>query len=551
MARGLARSETLLRFGSFAPRRLTGLCLLSSVLCLLLAPGCGRRESAAADARLLRLSQRNEPATLDPQLATLPDEFMILRALLEGLTVPTPGGGVQPAVAERWETSADGLRWTFHLRRDARWTNGAAVTAQDFAFTIHRVLAPTLGAPKAPLFYVLKNAEAYHRGELADFAQVGVATPDEHTLVLTLDHPSPRLPALLASGPWLPVPAAVVEKFGDTRESAWSRPGNFVGNGPFTLAEWRERQHLLVRRNPAYRQFGRVRLDGIRFQIYDSGETEERAFRAGQVDVTMSVPFSKLATYAPPQLQAQPLAETRYLALNVARRPLDRPLVRRALALAIDRRALIDGVLKGAQSPALSLIPPGLDDYAPAAQLQPADAAAAKEEARRLLAEAGFPGGRGFPRLEIAGWTASPAALEAIQQMWRRELGIETTLVQREAKVHLAALRAGDYAIALVPLIPDYGDPAAAFGELRSDAAGNYPHWRHARYDALVEEAGHTTDATRRLALYHEAEAIVLAELPVIPLYFNSLHYLISPRVHGWRLDPLWNRYYLDLSLPE
>ncbi|MBI2515696.1 MAG: peptide ABC transporter substrate-binding protein [Opitutae bacterium] len=471
---------------------------------------------------------------------------MVLRALLEGLTVPTPAGGVQPAVAEKWETSADGLRWTFHLRRDAHWTNGTLVTAQDFAYTIRRALTPALAAPKAPLFFVLKNAESFYRGAATDFAQVGVAAPDDHTLVLTLDHPSPHLPALLASGPWLPVPAEVVEKFGNTRESAWSRPGNFVGNGPFALVEWRERQHLLVRRNPAYRQFGRVRLDGIRFQIYDSGETEERAYRAGQVDITMSVPFSKLASYTPPQLQAQPLAETRYLALNVARPPLDHPLVRRALALAIDRQALIDGVLKGAQTPALSFIPPGLDNYTPAERLTP-DAA----KARELLAEAGFPGGRGFPKLEIAGWTASPAALEAIQQMWRRELGIETSLVQREAKVHLAALHAGDYAIALVPLIPDYGDPAAAFGELQSGAAGNYPHWRNARYDALIEEAGRTPDAAQRLALYREAEALVLAELPVIPLYFNSLNYLLSPRVRGWRSDPLWNRYYLDLALPE
>lgn len=539
--------------GSFASLRTRGLrrlfsvlCLLSSVLCLLAAAGCSRREAAAADAHLLRLSQRNEPATLDPQLATLPDEFMVLRALLEGLTVPTPVGGVQPAVAEKWETSADGLRWTFHLRRDTRWTNGATVTAQDFVYTIRRALTAALGAPKAPLFFVLKNAEAYHRGTLTDFAQVGAAATDDHTLVLTLDHPVPHLPALLASGPWLPVPAAVVEKFGNTRESAWSRPGNFVGNGPFVLAEWRERQHLLVRRNPAYRQFGRVRLDGIRFQIYDTGETEERAFRAGQVDVTMSVPFSKLATYTKPLLQTQPLAETRYLALNVTRPPLDNLQVRRALALAIDRRALIDGVLKGAQTPALSFVPPGLDDYTPTEPLQPNAG-----EARRLLAEAGFPGGRGFPKLEIAGWTASPAALEAIQQMWRRELGIETALVQREAKVHLAALHAGDYAIALVPLIPDYGDPAAAFGELHGDAPGNYPHWRSARYDALVDEAGRTADAARRLALYREAEAVVLTELPVIPLYFNSLNYLLSPRVRGWRADPLWNRYYLDLALPE
>jgi oligopeptide transport system substrate-binding protein len=520
---------------------------LASACCLLLLAGCSRHEPAAAPAeKILRLSQRNEPATLDPQLATLPDEFIVLRSLLEGLVAPNPTGGTPvPAVAARWETSPDGLTWTFHLQPDVRWSDGAQVTSRDFVYTIRRALNPALGAPKAALFYVLRNAEAYHRGRVTDPDAIGAAAPDNRTLVLTLERPAPHLLALLASGPWLPVPAATVTKFGDNRESVWARPGSLVSNGPFTLAEWRPHQHLLVRRNPSYHQADRVRLDGIRFQIYDSGETEERAFRAGQVDVTMAVPFTRLSAYAGPVLQSQPLAETRYLALNTTRAPLDHPLVRRALALALDRPALVDQVLRGGQQSALTFVPPGLGGYAPSAGFKP-DVA----EARRLLAEAGYPEGKGLPVLELSTWTNTPV-LEAIQQMWRRELGVQTTIVQREAKVHLAALAAGDFAVAFVPAIPDYDDAHSLLETFSEGAPGNYPHWHSARYDAALAAADLEAASSRRLARLHEAEAILLAEMPVVPIYFNTQNYLLAPRVRGWQEDRLWTRFYLDVTLNE
>lgn len=524
-------------------RRNVALLLLA--LCALWG-GC-RRDAPAPAEQLLRLSQRNEPATLDPHLATLPDEFFLIRSLAEGLVVPSPNEEPPlPGVAARWETSPDGLTWTFHLRADARWSNGDPVTAADFVYSFRRALTPALGAPKAQLFFVLKNARAFYRGELADPAAIGVAAPDARTLVLTLEQPAPHLLALAASGPWLPVHPATVEKFGGAaaRDGAWTDPGRYVGNGPFVLAEWRKGQHLLVTRNPHYRAADRIRLTGVRYQIYDSGDTEERAFRAGQVDITMAVPFTKLPSYDAPVLRRQPLHETRYFVLNTTRPPLNDARVRRALALALDRDALVRSVLRGAQRPALSFIPPGLGGYTGAAQLRP-DAAAA----RALLADAGFPGGRGFPRLELAAWNVNPAILEAVQQMWRHELGLETAIVQREGKVHMAAVIAGDFAIALMPAIPDYDDAAALFGELATGAGGNFPRWSDARYDDLVRRAERETDPVRRLALYRAAEEILLAELPVVPLYFNAQDYLVAPRVSGWRQDPLWNRFFLDVTL--
>jgi oligopeptide transport system substrate-binding protein len=513
---------------------------------MLAGNGCTRHDERAG-AAVLRLSQRNEPATLDPHLATLPDEFFIARALFEGLTVPNPSEGPPlPGVATRWESSPDGLSWTFHLRRDARWSNGDAVTARDFLFSFRRALTPTLAAPKAQLFFAVKDAAAYCRGAVTDFAQVGFAAPDDHTLVITLQEPCPYLPALAASGAWLPVHRGTLEKFGGaaSRDGAWTRPGNLVGNGPFILTEWRKDQHLAAVPNPHYHSAARIRVAGLRFQIYDSGDTEERAFRAGQVDVTLAVPFSKLGAYAHPVLRRQPLHETRYFALNTTRPPLDDPRVRRALSLALDRAALVSSVLRGSQQAALSFVPPGLGGYTGEPRLRE-DAA----EARRLLAEAGFPDGRGFPRLELSAWGINPVTLEAVQQMWRSRLGIETAIVQREGKVHMASVIAGDFAIAFMPAIPDYDDASAIFNEWLGGATGNFSRWSNARFDRLAGEAGRAPDTARRNALYREAEEILLAEMPVLPLYFNAQDYLLSPRVRGWRQDALWNRFYPDVTL--
>jgi oligopeptide transport system substrate-binding protein len=237
------------------------------------------------------------------------------------------------------------------------------------------------------------------------------------------------------------------------------------------------------------------------------------------------------------------LHETRYVSLNTTRAPLDNPQVRRALALALDRTALVEKVLQGGQRPAFSFIPPGLGGYEPSAQFTE-DVA----EARRLLAAAGFPGGKGFPQLELATWS-TPPMLEAVQQMWRSNLGIEISLAQHEARTHFAALAAGDYALALVPAIPDYDSAADLFETLQSGQPANYPHWSNPEFDRLVQEAGRQRDPAARTAAYQQAEKILLADMPLIPLYFNAQNFLVSPRVEHWQADRLWTRFYRDVVL--
>jgi oligopeptide transport system substrate-binding protein len=535
---------------SASPRlRLSGpFALLSALLCVFFLSACARKNpapSAESAPQVLRLSQRNEPADLDPATATLPDEFFVIRALAEGLVTAGPDGQTpQPAAAARWEISPDALTYTFHLRPEARWSNGDPVTSGDFIASYRRLLSPATAAPKAPLFFPVKNARAFTTGTVTDFSAVGFTAPDPRKLVVTLEHPTPAFLLYVASGPWLPVHPATVVKHGRT----WTQPAHHIGNGPFTLAEWRQQQRIVVKKNPAYRAAATVRLDEIQFLRFDSGDTEERAYRAGQIDVTMSVPVSKIETYArerPAEIFQTPLAETRYLTFNTRRTPLDDPRVRRALSLAIDREKITTLVLRGGQLPATTFLPPSVRVEPDLRAGSPNSNSVSVETAAALLAAAGFPAGKDFPRLELTGWSQTPV-LEAIQAMWKSTLGIDVAITLREAKVHLASLREGTYDIGFINEIPDLADAASSLENFTTGAPGNYPGWSDSRYDALF--------APRPLASPPKleagaAEALLLEAAPIAPLYFNTKNWLKSPRVQGWQEDPFWSRDYVGVFL--
>ena len=535
---------------SASPRfRLSGpFALLSALLCVFFLSACARKNpapSAESAPQVLRLSQRNEPADLDPATATLPDEFFVIRALAEGLVTAGPDGQTpQPAAAARWEISPDALTYTFHLRPEARWSNGDPVTSGDFIASYRRLLSPATAAPKAPLFFPVKNARAFTTGTVTDFSAVGFTAPDPQKLVVTLEHPTPAFLLYVASGPWLPVHPATVVKHGRT----WTQPAHHIGNGPFILAEWRQQQRIVVKKNPAYRAAATVRLDEIQFLRFDSGDTEERAYRAGQIDVTMSVPVSKIETYArerPAEIFQTPLAETRYLTFNNRRPPLDDPRVRRALSLAIDREKITTLVLRGGQLPATTFLPPSVRVEPDLRAGSPNSNSVSVETAAALLAAAGFPAGKDFPRLELTGWSQTPV-LEAIQAMWKSTLGIDVAITLREAKVHLASLREGTYDIGFINEIPDLADAASSLENFTTGAPGNYPGWSDSRYDALF--------APRPLASPPKleagaAEALLLEAAPIAPLYFNTKNWLKSPRVQGWQEDPFWSRDYVGVFL--
>ncbi len=510
------------------------------VIALLVLASCHRPESNVEKGnrdQILHKGNGQEVQDLDPQLVNGVGEYNVISALIEGLVAEDPHDlHPVPGVAERWDISADGKLYTFHLRRNARWSNGAPVTARDFVESYRRILSPTLGADGAYMLHVVRNAEAFNKGTLTDFNQVGFRALDDRTLEISLTNPTPYFLSLLNYDAWFPVHIPTVKKYGPVYErgSYWTKPGRFVGNGPFTLDQWRLNQDIRVKKSPTYWDAARVRLNGIVFHTIDSNNVEERAFRSGQLHVTDTVPINRIDRYRreqPDLLRIDPYLGSYFFRINVTRPILNSRLVRRALGLAIDRQSIVDHVTRGGQLPAFSFTPPDTAGYTCEAAF-PYDPAAA----RQALADAGFPEGRGLPPIEILFNTSENHKIiaEAVQQMWRKQLNLEARLVNQELKVYYDTRREMNYEVLRSTWIGDYADPNSFLNLWITNGANNQTGWSNAEYDRLIAEAGRTSDQAARYRAFQQAEAILLDDAPILPVYFYTHAFLIRPGVKGW-----------------
>jgi oligopeptide transport system substrate-binding protein len=509
-------------------------------LALLCASGCARRQTpaaAAGAAQTLLLGNGAEPEDLDPQVVTIYSDQNILLALFEGLTaVDEKTSQAVPAAAKSWEVSADGLTWTFHLREGLRWSNGEALNAADFVQSWRRILSPALGAEYANLLYPIKNAEAFNLGTIADPAVLGLSAPDATTVKVLLERPTPYLPLLVAQPPWYPVNPRVLAHFGaeSKRGTPWTRPGNLVGNGPFTLAEWVPNSRIVVAKNPSYWNADTVTLRKIVFYPTESPDTEERDFRAGQLHVTYALPISKIDAYrrdSPDRLRVDPFLQTFFLRFNVKRPPFDDPRVRRALSLAIDRDIIARRVLSGGYPAAHSFTPPDCGGYTARARVD-LDA----EQARSLLSEAGHAGGRGIPRFEVQVRNdgVQPPVMEAIQAMWDKELGVHATLATLEQKTWIQNQQTLNYSVSTAGWAGDFLDPVTFLDLFVTNGGNNWTGWGDSDYDRLIQNAARDADPEARMESFQKAEARLLEQSPVTPLYFGAHSYLIDPAVKGW-----------------
>ena len=541
----------------FRPPPCSAALLLGPCALLLSLAGCkpAGPASPVADglrSQVLHLGNSSEPGDLDPQIATAYTEATILVALFEGLTcLDDATSQPVPGVAESWGISPDGLTYTFHLRAGARWSNGDALTAGDFAWSYRRILSPKLASEYSYMLWPVKNAQAFNEGKITDFAQVGVRAVDDRTLELTLAAPCPWLLALAAHQAWYPVHRSTVEKFGGAEQKGtrWTRPENFVGNGPFTLKEWAPRARIVTARNPYYWDAAHARLNGVVFYPIETLATEEKSYRAGQLHVTYGLPPAKIPAWraaAPAQLRVDPFLETFFLRFNTAKPPLNNVKVRQALTRALDRVALARDVLRGSVVPAYELTPPDTAGYSSTAHV--ADDFAA---ARRLLTEAGFPGGRGLPTFEvqIKNDDVHRTLLEAIQQMWQRELGVKLTLVALEQKTWIQNQSSQAYTISSARWVGDYVDADTFLSLWLTGGGNNWTGWGNADYDRLVTEAARTLDAAKRHTLQQQAEAILLDEGPIVPIYHGARVFLLNPDVKGWTPNLLGSHRYQFLHL--
>lgn len=533
-------NEADVAFEKTPPRHLGGYVLIGLLAALPLLTACGQRESNVVRGNREQALHRGlgyDIVELDPHIVTGIAEGEVLRALFEGLVAEDPVDlHPVPGVAERWEVSADGLTYTFHLRADAKWSDGSPLTAQDFVASYRRILTGSLAADYANMLYLLQGAEAYHKGTSNDFGLVGVKAIDPRTLRLTLDHPAAYFLTLLSYMPWLPVPIATIEKHGPVyqRGNGWTRPERILSNGPFVLKKWQPNYVIVVEKNPHYWDAAKVRLNAVHFHPFDSVDAEERAFRAQQIHLTDRVPFSRIDAYrrdSPDLLRADPYLGTYFYRFNTRKPPFSDSRVRRAFAMAVDRDAITTKILRGNERPAHALTPPNTAGYTPTAKL-PSDAAAA----RQLLKDAGFEGGKGLPPIELLYNTSENHRLiaEAIQEMWRRELGVTVALVNQELKVTHAARRAGDFQVMRADWIGDYLDPLTFLDIFRSDGGNNYTGWANPEYDAALFAAARTTDPAARHALFQKAEAMLVEAAPFLPIYYYTHVFLKQPSVQGW-----------------
>lgn len=517
--------------------------MVSVLVALCLCAACEKQSGAERfrQQRILLIGNNAEPQSLDPHMATAVADGKIISALLEGLVRPDAKDDtiVHPGMAESWEHNDDASVWVFHLR-DTCWSDGHPVTAYDFTYAYQRLLHPEFGGKYAEMLYPLLNAEAYNRGE-CPWSDVGVDAPDAHTLRLRFNGSMPQLLPLLLHYTWFPVPRHNVEASGGMldRRGLWTTISHWVGNGAYVRGSHRMNDHLEVLPNPRYWRAGEVRNRGIRFLPIVNGYTETRMYLGGKLHITNNVPpelVKHVCRVAADAFCRDDYYCTVFYRLNTTRWPLTDARVRRAFSLAVDRTALVEKVVRGVGKPAFSFTPPGAG-Y----QLSPPEEAGwgkneREQEARRLLAQAGFPGGKGFPVLELMTTTrdVQKVTAETIQTMWEETLGVHVEIRPCEWTAYKAAQQNGDYDISSSTWSGDYLDPATFIQLWSSGNGNNCTGWGSETCDAALSAAARCGSESERLDNLQKAEREMLRAHPVIPLYWSERTYLKSPVVSGW-----------------
>ena len=461
-----------------------------------------------------------EPETLDPALITGQPEGRVANALFEGLLTFDQSVKPQPGMAESWTVSEDGRIYTFTLREGLTWSDGTSLTARDFVESWRRTLDPATASEYAYQLHYIKNARAFNEGKSADFSQVGVSAPDEYTLRVELENPTPFFADLCAFVTLLPVPLHVIREHGDD----WIKPGRLVSNGAYVLESWRLNDRIRLRKNPRYWNADVVAMKTIDVLPVSKANTAFNLYSSGQADLMMDkglVPPALLGEIKKrDDFHAAPFLGTYFLRFNCTKGPFADARVRRAFSMVIDKQSIVDRITRAGELAADSFVPPGAGGYEPFGECGERDV----EEAQRLLAAAGFPGGEGFPMVNYLyseGELNEAIAVE-LQSMWRQLLGVNVQLLRQEWKVYLNSMSRLDYDIARSSWVGDYPDPNTFLDMFVTGGGNNRTGWSDPRYDQLIAAAAAAeTDRPARYEILREAEKLLVCdEMPVCPLYF-------------------------------
>lgn len=506
--------------------------LLILSLCVLLGPQACTPAKPRAD---LVFIQSAEPETIDPALATDQVSMRISTALFEGLCRVTVDGRPEPAVARSWDVAEDKRTYTFHLREDVRWTSGRAVTAADFVQSWRRVLTPATGADYANLLFVIRGARDFYDGKVTDFSQVGVRAVDERTLEVVLENPTPYFIDLCSFVTFAPVPEEVVQRHGD----GWIKPGKLVGNGAYLLDDWRLDDHIRLRKNPDYWDAANVRMATVEVKPVQDANTALNFFLTGQCDLMMDKgmvpPSLTLKLKEKPFFHTGPFLGTWFIRVNVKKPPFNDPRVRQAFALAVDKRRIVEKITQLGEPVARGITPAGAGQgYQP-----PAGPEYNTARAKELLAAAGYPGGRGFPRVE---YLYIPLPIERsiaieLQSMWENALGVTVNLTKQEQRVWLKSMRELDYNLCRSSWVGDYNDPSTFLDLFTSGNGQNRTGWTSPAYDGFIGAAAREADVAARNQIFQKAESLLVAEeVAVIPVYsYVGVQFYHADQLEGVR----------------
>ncbi|MFW2365031.1 MAG: peptide ABC transporter substrate-binding protein [Desulforhopalus sp.] len=482
----------------------------------------------------LRVATMGEPASLDPHKVSGTWENYVVGDMFVGLTTENPKAEPVPGVAESWTISEDGMTYTFKLRKSS-WSDGTPFTANDFVYSMRRILLPETAAEYASLLYIIKGAEQINSGKAAA-ETLGVKALDDHTLEIQLTGPAPYFLGLLTHYTAYPVPKHVLEKHG----KLWSKPENMVVNGPYKLVEWIPNTHVKLTKNEKFWEQYPDAPDDITFYTQEDRAAVQKRFRAGEIDVAMDFASDQikwLRENLPKETRIAPYMGVYYYPINSSVEPFTDPRVRQALAMAINREAIVDKVLKTGELAAYSFVPPGVAHYESASEVEWKGLPHGEKvkKAKALLKEAGF--GPDNPLELTLRYNTSEnhkRIAVAVASMWK-SIGVKTELFNSEVKVHYADLKQGDFQVARAGWIADYND-AQNFLYLLETRTGpnNYGRYSNPEYDKLMLEAEVTFDLEKRSELLAKAEALAMRDLPVIPIYHYVSKNLVSTKVQGF-----------------
>jgi ABC-type oligopeptide transport system substrate-binding subunit len=514
---------------------MNALRLLAIPFLLSLMVACGGPDESMLNANTLQRAIPTDPETLDQHKARSTQAADILRDLAEGLVGYSAEGELVPAAATHWDVSDDGLTYTFHLRESAKWSNGDPVVAAHFVAGVERLVDPATAAFYAEFLSDISNIEA----------------ADEQTLVMTLTQPTPYLLSLLTHPATFPIHTPSVAEHAD----GFARPGKFVSNGAYVLDAWVPGSIVSLRRNEQYWNNAATSIDTVNYHVVVQDSAELNRYRAGELHITSTVPpdnFAQVQTELSDQLHVAPYLGVYYYGFNLSRPPFkDNPGLRQALSMTIDREQLTTKVTGRGEAPAYSWVPPGANNYEPPALSYSAMTQAERNQvARNLYKAAGYSEANPLS-IELRYNTSDTQrrTAVAIQSMWKEALGVETTLVNEEFQVLLANVREGEITqVFRMSWIGDYNDAHGFLKILESENPANMPGYQSDEFDSLMQKAAVQTDLDARRLYLEEAERVMLADHPTIPIYFYVSKHLVSPELEGWGDNVLDYHYSQHLS---